>query len=864
MRIKRLARPLSRLFGPAPGDLPAPSSDPIAAPVSAPGAEDRVIAGLETDDEAGRAEAIGRLTDGESLRRLAGLTAGEAGGLTPRLERAAQERLAQLIDAGCLELDALSTPPVNLAALLAVAGYSSDPARLPSALASVDDAERRALVLSGPSSRIRQLAAQSVSNPVELRQLLKQLHGKDKNVYKIIREKCDALNAEEQTLERARSDAIRACESLERHAHRTYEPVYEPTLRHFHARWQGLQAHAAPDMRERAARAIARCEEIIAEHHGRIEEELAAAAARTRREAERAEAARLAEIESVRLREQAERDAAETAARREAEAVERAASVAAEAATLREVTAFVAKAHAALREGATGRASGLRRALEEKLAALPDVPLSISRQVQKLDTSLGDLKAWKEHAVAPKRAELIQDMESLVGAALEPQALAERIRQLQEDWKTVSKGVLSDSDADWQRFHQAAERAYQPCREHFEAQAKLRQANAGKRRAILERLSAFEAAQSGDTADWRAFATVLREAPQEWRRHFPVERAAARALQKEFDAAMGRLQGRLEGWHASNAEEKQVLIRRASGLVDLPDGREATETVKRLQAQWSEVGAAAPDRDRALWEEFRGHCDAVFQKRKQAQTDYAAGLQSHKARAMALCEEAEQLAGRSGADLLDGAAKIAEWRSAFEAVGELPRTEERGLRSRFERALERVKASVSAQRARDKERSLEDLLEAVSRVHAYGRAVSRGAPAPESEALKQAAAAFIAGISHWPKAGAEALASALAGADTATPAEATHEKALRMLCIRSEILQDLPTPAEDQTLRREYQMQRLVERMGRGNEGSGDSVESLTLEWTRGNCASDDVYQSLLERFRGSLRASRRTPVSGR
>ncbi len=197
------------------------------------------------------------------------------------------------------------------------------------------------------------------------------------------------------------------------------------------------------------------------------------------------------------------------------------------------------------------------------------MPPPVSRQVQKLDTSLGELKDWKEHAAAPKRAELIEEMESLIGAALEPQALAERIRQLQEDWKTVSKGVLSDSDADWQRFHQAAERAYQPCREHFEAQAKLRQENAEKRQAILERLRVFEAAHSGEDADWRAFAAVLREAPLEWRRHFPVERAAGRELQKEFDAAIGRLQERLDAWHASNAEEKRALIGRAAGLVDL-------------------------------------------------------------------------------------------------------------------------------------------------------------------------------------------------------------------------------------------------------------------------------------------------------
>jgi hypothetical protein len=854
MRIKQLARPLSRLFGTAPDDSPT-APDSIAGLDSVP-PQRLSAAAPEGGDETLRAAAIGKLMDGESLRTIAGLCAGTASGVSASLERAAQERLAQLIDEGALEFETLRATPVNVSALLAVAGYTNDPERLPRTLASIDEAERRALVLGGPSSRIRQLAAQSVSDPIELRQLLKQLHGKDKNVYKIIREKCDALHAVEQTIDKAHNEAIRACESLERHAHRIYEAVYEPTLRHFHTRWQAFEAYAAPDMRERAARAIERCEEIIAEHHQRIRQVAAEAAARTAREAERAEALRLAECESARAREEAERTIAETAARREAEETARAAAAAAEAAALREVNALIGKAHAALRDGATGRASGLRRALEEKLAALAALPPTVSRQVQKLDTSLGELKAWKEHAVAPKRAELIQEMGSLIGAALEPQALAGRIRQLQEDWKTVSKGVLSDSDADWQRFHQAAERAYQPCREHFEAQTKLRQANAEKRKAILERLRIFEAAHSGENADRRAFVTVLREAPLEWRRHFPVERAVARELQKEFDAAIGRLQERLEAWHASNAEGKRSLIRRAAGLVDLQDGREATEAVKRLQAQWKELGAAAPDQERVLWEEFRGHCDAVFHKRQQAHTDYTASLQSNKARAVALCEEAEHLAGRSGADLLDAAAKMAEWRAAFEAVGELPR-EERGLKGRFERALERVKASISAQSARDKERSLEDLLEAASRIHAYGRAVSQAAPVAEREALKQAAEIFIAGVSRWPKGGAEALADAWGTAAAAKPLEAAHEIALRMLCVRGEILIDLPTPVEDQELRRDYQMRRLVERMGRGNDGADDSVESLSLEWTRSNSAPEEVYQSLFARFNGSLRSAR-------
>jgi hypothetical protein len=848
MRFKHLASPLSRLFNKASQDAAAPV-DPTAALDSAPPQILLDIA-LGGGDETQRAAATGQLEDRESLAELAGIRAGAQSVVPASVERAAQQRLAQLVDAGTLDFGELRAAQGNVPALFAIAGYCKDPDRLPRLLATIDNPEHRAkLVLDGPSSRIRQLAAQSVSDPAELKRLLKQLRGKDKSVYKIIREKCDALNAEENRAAKTRSDAVGACESLERHSHRVHDVIYEATLRHFRARWDELEAQAEPEVRERAARAIARCEAIMNEHRERVAQQAAEASQRAARDAAREQAAHLAALESARLREAAARQAAEQASLREAEALARAEKSAAEALALREIGALIGKTQGALREGGTGRASGLRRALQDKLASVPLVPPPLARQVHQLDATLNELKDWKEHVAAPKRAALIEEMEALIGSALEPRGLADRIRQLQEDWKTVSKGVVSDSDSDWQRFHQAAQSAYQPCREHFEAEARLRQENLQQRRSILDRLRAFESAQSGQAVDWRAVMAVLKEAPEEWRRYFPVERAPGRKLQEEFDAAIGRLQQRLTAWHAANATEKRSLIRKAEQLLVLEDGREAAESIKRLQAQWKDVGAAARDQERSLWEEFRRHCDAVFQKREQSHAQYTAGLQANRARAAALCEEAEQVAMQSGSALKEGASKQADWRSAFETLGELPRGDERALKTRFERALERVRAAVSRQRANEKEQALADLFEAARRIHAYGWAVAQAAPASEREALKSAAEAFIAGISQWPKGGCEALTDAWTLAERSVAADC--DTALRMLCIRRELLADLPTPPEDQDLRREHQMRRLVERMGQRNEAAQDDFETLTLEWVRAGGVEPERYQSLLERFRG-------------
>ena len=801
--------------------------------------------------EALRAAAIRQLPDGETLRALAGLSEGASPPVSPTLERAAQERVAQLIDTGAIDFAGLCAPAGNTSALLSVAGLCGSPDHLPRALALIGDPQRiSSLVIEGSSSRIRQLAAQSLEDPAALKQLLKLVRGKDKGIYKIIKQKCDAMRAEEQRIAQIESESLALCASLERHSHRFYDPLYVPSFEQFEARWQALEAQAAPEVRLRAHQAIEGCREVIAGHRRQLAQQAAEASHLAALRAARAEAIVQAAEEAQRHQEELDAAAAEAAKAREAEEKARAERLAAEALALRQLGGLIGKANSALREGNTGRAAGLRRAIEEKRPTVPAVPAYLASQVQQLDVKLHELKEWKDYAVAPKRAELIGEMEALIGSSYKPQTLADRIKQLQEEWKTISKGIVSDSEADWQRFHQASIAAYQPCRDYFEAQAKQRQANVEKRKAVLERLRAFESAQSGEHPDWQTVAAVLREAPQEWRRYFPVERVAGRAVQEEFDASIGRLQARLDAWYAENAAEKKTLIQRAQYLRTKEDSRETVDAVKRLQLKWKEVGAVQRDLERQLWEEFREQCDGVYQKRQQAHAEYTAALEANKTQAVALCEEAEQVAALSGPALIEGAGRIPQWRAAFESLRDMPRADERALHDRFERALRLCQSQVTQQRAREKERSFTQLLEAAERIQAYGGAVAQDAASSAREALKQAAETFIAGVQQWPKGGAQALKEAWAKAEAAADIDfVARETALRMLCVRSEIITDRSTPAEDQALRREYQVQRLVQRMGERNEANPDELDILALEWVRVGPIPAAAHESLLARF---------------
>jgi hypothetical protein len=734
--------------------------------------------------------------------------------------------------------DDISSPSAADRALAAAAEEKA----LQSAIDARDVQTVARLVLAGTSTKVRQAAAHAIEDPDVLRQLIRDVRGgNDKAVYRILTSKRDALLEQARKLEQLRAQIDAAAAALELHSQRAYDAAYGPRLDELERRWKVLAPQADPELRGRVEQWLDRSREIIAEHLRQLADQAA-----------REQAAADAAAEAQRLREQQAQASAAAAAEQARVLEEQQRALAekqqAEREALRQIGDLIRKAQGALSDGSTSRAAGVRRTIEQKVAEAPPLPANLAGQLQQLDKQLDELKDWKSFSVAPKRDELIEAMEVLIGAPFDPPTLADKIKNLQEEWRTLGKGAGEKVEADWQRFQAAAQQAYQPCKEYFAAQALLREENLRRRDALLAKLTAFEAGPNWEQPDWQAVIRLLRETKQEWRRCLPVDRDAGKQQQEKFKALTAGLQGRLDAEYASNVQQKEALIERARQALASDDARKAIDAVKELQQKWRTVGPVPRDVDQRLWGEFRQHCDAVFQKREQESAAYAAGLENNKTQAIALCEQVESIAALEGAELLERSRTLVELRSAFEALGEFPRADTRALRNRFDRGLERCEASLARQRARDAERAWDELFEAANHVRAYRLAVARSSDTGQIDDLKAAAETFIAAVRRWPKGGLETLKRGLAAERSADVA--ANEAALRMLCIRAEVLTDTPTPPEDQPLRREYQLQRLVQSMGQGVKADATQLDTMAIEWVGVGPVEETTYQPLLERFR--------------
>ena len=539
----------SRLFGKAPPPTPdtrQASARKVAADVTI----SRVV------EEQREAAAMEQMAYGEALLSMAGDDRSST-------QKAAQQRLARLLDAGTIDIARLAPQLTNKVALLSIASQTTGSEHVAEAARVVDDpALWQRLAIEGPSTKIRQLAAERIEEPARLRQLLKDARGKDKNVYRILRRKCDLLVSEEKLAVERQAHIVSVYETIERHSFKPFDGAFVATLEHLDSQWQALRAEAPPELIPRVDVAIERAREVISDHVRMVGAEAARVTAIENADPQRvllldemreALAAMYAmpaadlqpaeqlqrwtdrwkstsrhksaghddaaafnklhgailrgsqllmqhgplsqQLEAIRASADTDPEAgyqslkatlavttslpeiawppvvAEAAAAIQERDRRRAEREAAAAAALRQVGALIGRANRAVNDGRSGQAAGIRRALAEAVAGLPAIPAYMTNQIEQLDQRLNELQDWKSYAVAPKRAQLVGQMQALVGSTADPVELAEQIKRLQEEWKSLTRGSADQSDDDWQKFHEAAQAAYQPCKEYFAAQA---------------------------------------------------------------------------------------------------------------------------------------------------------------------------------------------------------------------------------------------------------------------------------------------------------------------------------------------------------------------------------------------------------
>ena len=347
------------------------------------------------------------------------------------------------------------------------------------------------------------------------------------------------------------------------------------------------------------------------------------------------------------------------------------------------------------------------------LRAAIETPLAVPHHereylVERLKAALGalapklhelrEMDEWKRFANAAVQEELIAQAEALgkkfdLEKPEDMEKAARELHDIQERWKTVAEAPRAQAQTLWHRYRQAADPIQARAREFFAARAVEREANLKIKIVLCERAEAL-----ADSTDWIKTAEEMKKLQAEWQASGPVPRPETRAVWKRFRDACDRfftrrnedLAQRKEVW-STNQAKKEALCARAEELAESRDWDKAASELRRLQAEWKNIGPVRRSKSEALWQRFRGAADKFFDRYKRRDE---IEIESRQADREALITELEALSPAEGtdpaADLLDKVRSLrTRWNQSTTAV----RSGADPLSARFVSAMEQLLTS---------------------------------------------------------------------------------------------------------------------------------------------------------------------------
>lgn len=480
------------------------------------------------------------------------------------------------------------------------------------------------------------------------------------------------------------------------------------------------------------------------------------------------------------------------------------------------------KAERAIQDGQIKQAAQLAPAIQKLMDSLGHKSKKFSGKWNQIQTELRRFKDWQGYAETPKKEELIERMEALGESDLAPEALASAIKHLQDEWKSLGRGNRNVDQALWNKFKEAGDRAYEPCKEFYASESDYRQQNLISRETLCHELETFHQQQNWEQANWKFIKDLLQKSLDEWKKYSPVDRSKGKEVQVRFDSIRDQIFAHLKKEYDRNIEKKERIINKAEKLLEAEDLREAIDQVKALQQDWKTVGLTPMSVDRKLWKNFRSHCDGLFDKLNQQNQDRKAAINADVEKAESLIAEMKAITELSGDDLRSKQSDFDRLRSEFNNMS-LPKSAYQRLGKQVSELEKTVQTEIK--RAQETE---------INKKWLAARELSNLLDQNDHDGFDQQLATAAGN-----------LTSSAKNALTARRNGNTPELDRLELCIRLEILLSKESPDADRARRMELQVAMLQQAMGQKSGSTVEQARSLECQWYQ-SLATDSA---LTDRF---------------
>ena len=245
------------------------------------------------------------------------------------------------------------------------------------------------------------------------------------------------------------------------------------------------------------------------------------------------------------------------------------------------------------------------------VARLKAVQSQIFPRVQDLREADG----WERWANAGVQEALITRLESL-REQTDPAVVAKQLRNVQDEWQKVRAVPREKGRELWQRYKIIEGELRLRCESFFQQLAVERVEHLRRKEALCAQVEAL-----ADSTDWIRTAETIKGLQAEWKSIGPVTPGHEKAVWERFRAACDHfftrrkndLTERKNVWMA-NLKKKEAICAEVEALLETTDWDHALAEVKRIQAEWRQVGPVKRNRSEALLARFHAAGEKFFDR----------------------------------------------------------------------------------------------------------------------------------------------------------------------------------------------------------------------------------------------------------
>lgn len=276
---------------------------------------------------------------------------------------------------------------------------------------------------------------------------------------------------------------------------------------------------------------------------------------------------------------------------------------------------------------------------------------------------------------------------------------SKELQELHKIWKEDIGPVASEMREEiWHKFSEATKIIHDKRHDYFKDMRSKYQQITEKKLEVIALINAYDTSNNKNHSDWQKSINDIEALRKQYfsAGKLPYTKSEEvwqkfKKATKKFNSAKNVFYKEEKNWQQENLKKKIALIEVAESLKETEDWENATNTFKKIQADWKDIGHVPRKFSDDIWKRFKAACNYYFNRLHQQKNNVSKEEQANVNAKKDFLESLKETKLSTKEAILS---TIKDWR----ALGSLPRNM-RHLEGKFSKQIDKMFEALSLDKA---------------------------------------------------------------------------------------------------------------------------------------------------------------------